>query len=61
MTSLLVRVKGPNFCAAFVMVDDVVTETAPILKWAMGKRRDELRAYFARKGWETTVMKDPAP
>lgn len=59
--SLLVRVKAPHFCAVLITVDDVCTEAAPILRWALGKSRDELRAYFARKQWEVIAMKDPSP
>lgn len=48
---MLVQVTAPHFCAGLVLVDDRCIEAAPILKWAIGKRADELRRYFAKKGW----------
>jgi hypothetical protein len=55
---MLVAVDAPHFYAAIVLVDDVVTEAAPILRWAIGKHRVYLREYFARKGWKTTIIKE---
>jgi hypothetical protein len=45
------QITAPHFCAALITSADVCTEAAPILGWAVGKRRDELRDFFARKGW----------
>lgn len=53
---ILVRVLAPHFVAGFVMVDDRCTEAAPILRWAIGKGRDELRAYFIRRGWKASIV-----
>ena len=58
--NLLVRVQAPHFCAGLITRDDVCVEAAPILRWALGKSRDELRALFSRKGWLVIAMKDPA-
>ncbi len=52
MKNILVRVVAPHFVAGMLMTDNIVTEAAPILKWALGKHRDDLRQYFLRKGWE---------
>lgn len=49
--SQLIRVVAPHFTAGMCMTGDVCTEAAPILKWAIGKSRDDLRRYFAKKGW----------
>lgn len=51
-TERLIRVVAPHFVAALVTVDGLCTEAAPILKWAVGKGEDWLRAYFAQKGWK---------
>jgi hypothetical protein len=53
---VLVRVVAPHFVAGLIMRDDVCVEAAPILRWALGKSRDELRAYFARKGWRASIV-----
>jgi hypothetical protein len=52
MTERLISVDAPHFCAALVMVDGRCTEAAPILKWAVGKSEEWLRAYFAQKRWK---------
>lgn len=56
MGETLVRVVAPHFVAGLIIVDGWCTEAAPKLKWAIGKDRDGLRAYFARKGWKATVL-----
>ena len=48
----LIRVVAPHFVAGIILRDGIAVETAPILKWAMGKSRSELCDYFAKKGWE---------
>lgn len=53
---VLVRIVAPHFVAGLVCDGDVCTEAAPILRWAVGKDRAELRAYFARKGWAASVI-----
>ena len=55
----LVRVAAPHFCAGLVVVNDVCTEAAPILGWAVGMNANHLRAYFKRKGWKATIAKAP--
>jgi hypothetical protein len=49
--SHLIRVVAPHFVAGLMMTGDVCTEAAPILKWAIGKTRADLRQYFTKKGW----------
>ena len=44
-----------GFCAGLVVgSDDRVTEAAAVLRWTIGKHRDELRPYFKRRGWKVT-------
>lgn len=61
MPLTVVQVDAPHFCAGIVVVDGIVTEAAPILKWTIGKRRDWLRDYFRQKGWKATVCKPWIP
>lgn len=58
-TSKLVWVNAPHYCAGLVTRDDVCTEAAPILRWAVGKPWPYLRRYFDGKGFEVVVMADP--
>lgn len=55
---MLVAIDAPHFYAGIVLVDGVVREAAPILRWSIGKHRTFLSAYFARKGWKTTIVKE---
>ena len=54
--SILVRVVAPHFVAGLVVEGDRCVDAAPILRWAIGRDRDGLRAYFARKGWRASVV-----
>ena len=57
---MLIRVVAPHFVAGFVADDSgQCTDAAPILKWAIGKSRAELRDYFNRKGWKAAIIKEP--
>jgi hypothetical protein len=42
-----------------VIVDDICTEAAPILRWTIGKTRSELRAHFTKRGWVAMSIADP--
>lgn len=58
MPELLVQVTSARFCAGIVLMDDIVTEAAPILRrHVLGKTRDQARAVFAAKGWEARVVR----
>jgi hypothetical protein len=65
---MLVRVVAPHFVAGLVLNEhERCTEAAPILHWAIGLTRDELRAEFSRRRWRATVVSEfgsaapPAP
>lgn len=53
---MLVQITAPHFSAGITLKDDVVVAAAPVLKWTLGKTRDELCAYFKRKGWTVRVV-----
>ena len=57
-TGTLVRVVAPHFVAG-LLIDDcgVCSHAAPILKWAIGRKRDGLSAYFRGKGWKASILK----
>lgn len=52
----LVRVVAPHFVAGLIMRDGKASESAPILRWAIGKDADFLRTYFKRKGWRASIV-----
>jgi hypothetical protein len=58
-SNYLVRVSAPHFVAGLVMEsatpEDKCVRAAPILAWAVGKGRSELRRYFAGKGWTASI------
>jgi hypothetical protein len=52
------QVTAPHFCAGLLTdVGGVVVRAAPVLRWCVGKTRDGLRPYFARKGWEVRLVR----
>lgn len=53
----LIRIEAKHFVAGIVMTDGRCTKAAPILKWAIGKSEEWLRAYFVDKGWKATEVK----
>jgi hypothetical protein len=56
-SKVLVSVDAPHFNAGLILEDGVCVQAAPILKWAIGKTRAQLRAYFKQKGWKAMVVK----
>jgi hypothetical protein len=57
---MLVRVQGRRFTAGLVMDNERCTEAAPILRWAIGLTREELRDEFESRGWTATVVRAAA-
>jgi hypothetical protein len=58
MKETLVQVTAPHFCAGLVLWGDHCIDAAPILRWAIGKERSYLSAYFKRKRWRAIILKD---
>jgi hypothetical protein len=52
----LVRVQAPHFCAALILKGDRCIKAAPILRWCVNMRRQQLQTSFARKGWKASVI-----
>jgi hypothetical protein len=45
------QISAPHFCAGLETdAAGVVVAAAPVLRWCVGRTRDALRPYFARKG-----------
>lgn len=59
---MIAWVRAPHFCAGLVFdgQTSLVTEAAPILKWAVGKSWAYCAAYFARKKYEVVLLADAA-
>lgn len=54
---MLVRVVAPHFVAGLIVGEDGrCCEAAPILRWAIGKTRADLSAYFRAKGWQAHII-----
>jgi hypothetical protein len=45
------RINAPHFCAAAIVEEDTVVQSAPILRWAVGRPWSRLRDYARQKGW----------
>lgn len=54
----IISVDAPHFNAALIVERDYVIDAAPILRWAIGKPWDEVKAYFARKRWTWQWRRD---
>jgi hypothetical protein len=61
VSEVLVRVVadgGRPFVAGFVVHDNVVTVTAPILRrFLLGKTADQARAVIKRQGWRASIVR----
>jgi hypothetical protein len=54
---LLVRVVAPRFVAGLELDDqDRCVRAAPILRWTLGWRREDLRDVFDQKGWRASIV-----
>lgn len=57
MFTCIIRVEAPHFVAGLILNEaGICVEAAPILRWAVGKRREELLPYFKRKKWAARII-----
>lgn len=54
----LLQVDTGYACFGIVVTDGVVTEAAPIAKWAVGKTLTEVTAHFSRKSAQVREVAD---
>jgi hypothetical protein len=53
---ILAQIRANAFCAGLVLCDDVVIETAPILRRMRGWSRAHVHDYCRAKGWTIEVI-----
>ena len=53
---MLARIEAPHFTAGIVLIDDIVKETAPIVKYMRNWSRASVRNYCDQKGWKISVV-----
>jgi IS4 transposase len=53
---ILAAIRGPNFHAGIVLLNDRVTETAPIVKYMKGWSRKRVRDYCNDRDWNISVV-----
>ncbi|UPT99178.1 hypothetical protein J4G48_0014500 [Bradyrhizobium barranii subsp. apii] len=56
ITEVLAQIRAPNFTAGIVLFDDVVVETAPIVRYMRNWSRDRVRTECNRRGWTVSVV-----
>jgi hypothetical protein len=56
---VVARIKGDDFTAGFIMLNDVVVLAAPIIGYMSKERwtRDKVRDYCKTKGWTPEIVK----
>jgi len=54
------RIVAPYYVADLVKDEDTIVQTAPILKWAIGKSWEFVREYLQRKGYTIEPVIDEA-
>lgn len=52
----LIRVEAPQWVAGLILADDRCVRAAPILRWTVNLRRQQIKDSFERKGWKATVV-----
>jgi len=57
MMEIIARIEAPHFTAGIVLQDDIVVETAPILKYMKQWGRDQVRDYCRSKGWKIRAFR----
>lgn len=55
---MLAQITAPHFTAGIVLVDDIVTEAAPIVSYMIGWKRDKVRDYCMHKRWHIVIVGD---
>lgn len=56
ITEILAQIRAPSFTAGIVLFDDVVVETAPVVRYMRRWSREKVREECRRRGWTVTVI-----
>ena len=58
VTEILACIESDKFCAGIFLVDDVVTEAAPIVRYMQEQRwsRDRVREYCKERSWKIAIV-----
>jgi hypothetical protein len=56
---MVAQITCKRFVAGIVLIDDVVTSTAPIVRFMRGHTSDWVRTYCKRWGWQIRIVKNP--
>ena len=54
---MLAAIDAPHFYAGLVLENDIVTESAPIIKYMRGWSRSKVRDHCQTKRWKILVVK----
>ncbi|MET4017695.1 hypothetical protein [Bradyrhizobium sp. S3.2.12] len=57
ITEILAQIRLPSFTAGIVLFDDVVVETAPIVRYMRHWSRDRVRKECEQRGWTVKVIR----
>jgi hypothetical protein len=57
-SEILVQIRNRKFVAGIVMINDVVRETAPILRFLKGWSRQRVWEYCARHHWQIEIVSE---
>lgn len=52
----LIRIEGPDFVAGLILCDGICVKAAPVIRWTVGKRAEDLRIAFANKLWRARTV-----
>jgi hypothetical protein len=55
-TEILALIAAPHFHAGIVLWNDVVIETAPIVRRMKGWSRDQVRDYCRQQNWKISIV-----
>ncbi|MCP3472390.1 hypothetical protein NLM33_18915 [Bradyrhizobium sp. CCGUVB1N3] len=56
ITEVLAQIRAPSFTAGIVLFDDVVVETASVVRYMRRWSRDKVRAECEQRGWTVSVV-----
>ena len=56
MNEFTVQISSSYFCAGIIIRDSICVIAAPIVKWMVGKKRNYLRKYCLKKGWNFYIL-----